>query len=71
MNDEKAIRALSEIRETKFRIWEDYHNRTNDRTNELERNYDRYWCSFYDERIRALDWIIAKLHKGEDVNDFV
>lgn len=67
MNDEKAIRVLSEIRETKFRIWEDYHNRTD----ELEQNYARYWCSFYDERIRALDWIIAKLHKGEDVNDFV
>lgn len=67
MNDEKAIRVLSEIRETKFRIWEDYH----DRTNELEQNYARYWCSFYDERIRALDWVIAKLHRGEDVNDFV
>lgn len=67
MNGKKAIRVLSEIRETKLRIWEDYHNRTN----ELEQNYARYWCSFYDERIRALDWIIAKLHKGEDVNDFV
>lgn len=60
MDDEKAIRVLSEIRETKFRIWEDYHNRTN----ELGQNYTRFWCSFYDERIRALDWVIAKLHKG-------
>ena len=67
MNDEKAIRVLSEIRETKFRIWEDYHNSTN----ELGQNYTRYWCSFYDERIRALDWIIAKLHKGEDIDDLV
>ena len=60
MNDEKAIRVLREIRETKFRIWEDYHNRTN----ELGQDYARYWCSLYDERIRALDWVIAKLHKG-------
>lgn len=67
MNDEKAIRVLSEIRKTKFRIWEDYHSRMN----ELGQNYARYWCSFYDERIRALDWVIAKLHKGEDVNDII
>lgn len=67
MNDEKAIRVLSEIRETKFRIWKDYCNSTN----ELGQNYARYWCSFYDDRIRALDWVIAKLHKGEDVNDII
>ncbi len=66
MNDEKAIRVLSAIREMQFRIWESYHNKAN----ELGQNYARYWCSFYDERIRALDWVIAKLHKEEDVNDF-
>ena len=61
--DKKKLREnLQGDRDSKFRIWKEYHDKVLANDNP---EYNRYWVNFYDERVRALDYAMEVLRQHD------